>query len=314
MTMHAIFQTISSPNGLIQLQICAQHGGSISRFTYKDVPLMRAFDETLPAPSIAPDLWALNMSGFPLTPYSNRIGHGKLHFQDQVYDIKDPLICGDHPNHGDGLACAWAVTHHTDHELVLEIISKSNPYHYKATQTFVLDDTGLSLSIEITNLSDLTLPFGTGHHTYYPRNDQTILKFNAPDVWESNNMLPTQLVKATGKFDFSQGKILNDENLTPTGQGDDGSAYLDHCFQGWDQTAEIIWPDQKTKLRIGADQIFENFVVYIPSNQNFICAEPVTNITDGFNQMHKGAQNTGTVILAPKQSLVGKMIFSPVAL
>ncbi len=163
----------------------------------------------------------------------------------------------------------------------------------------------------MTNISGLTLPFGTGHHTYYPRNDQTILKFNAPQVWESENMLPTKLVDAEGKFYFANGKVLSPENLAPTGHGDDKTAYVDHCYQNWKQRAQITWPDRKLKLDIGADPIFENFVLYVPSNQNFFCAEPVTNITDGFNQKNNDNSNTGTIILEHKQSLSGKMTFKP---
>ncbi len=317
MNAHAIFQKISSPDGLIKLETCAKYGGSISQFTYNDMPVMRGYDAALPPPSIAPDLLALNMAGFPLTPYSNRIGHGKLHFEGQTYDITSPLVCGDHPNHGDGLGLAWNVSEHTAHKLVLDVISENNPpYQYKATQTFKLDNAGLTLEISMTNISGLTLPFGTGHHTYYPRNDQTILKFDAPKVWESENMLPSKLVDAHGKFYFADGKILSPENLAPAEHGDDKTAYIDHCYQNWNQKAEIIWQDRGIKLIIGADPIFENIVLYAPSNQNFICLEPVTNITDGFNQMDKYKknnvkENTGTIVLEHNESLKGKMTFKP---
>lgn len=305
------FQTLSSPDQSLSLTICAAIGGGITGFTYhkagKEIPLMRPYDADT-------DLSPLNFSNFALTPFSNRIGYGKLAFNGEVYDINTPFKSGDHPNHGDGWMLPWKIIEHSDHALTLEMTSESTPYKYTAQQVFTLNDDGLTIDIAITNHADIPLPYGTGHHAYFPKTDDTILTVNTLKVWESENMLPVRLVDAVDAFDFSKGKALHPHNLPSKAHGDSGAEYMDHCFQGWDQKATITWPSQGVGLNISADDIFKNFVIFIPSADNFFCAEPVTNITNGFNLMEQGVQNTGTIILNPDETLQARVSFTPFAL
>lgn len=296
--------------GNLSVHFCPEIGGSITRYdvTKEDglaVPLFRPFDESLP-------LDPLNFGSFPLTPFSNRIGHGKLSFEGKTYNV-GPAFGGEpHPNHGSGWQSAWTLEEKGDDFARLSIrVPKSDesPYDYEATQLFQLTESGLSITMTIKNTGEETLPFGTGHHPYFVRTSQTILKANLPKVWLSEGMIPNELVNVPDIWKFVDGKIF-DPNKLEARHGGDGSAYIDHCFAEWDRVAKITWPEAKTSLIITADPMFGHFVVFVPSKGDFFCAEPVSNSTDGFNLMAKRVNNTGTIVLKPQQSLKGTMHYN----
>lgn len=302
-------QLLSIRKGQLSLQFCPEVGGCITRFDAlingQVVPLFRPYDPSLP-------LDPLNFSSFPLTPFSNRIGYGKLDFDGKTYAV-GPAFGGEpHPNHGSGWQSAWQLDEMADDRAVLSIRvpkSEDSPYDYEATQILQLTDTGLSIQMIVKNTGAEALPYGTGHHPYFVRTPRTILKANLPKVWLSKDMVPTELVPTPDLWDFKAGKTF-DPQLLEAKHGGDGSAYIDHCFAEWNRVATITWPEyNNTTLRITADEMFSHFVVFVPSKGDFFCAEPVSNATDGFNLMAKGHKNTGTVVLAPQQTLTGTMNF-----
>ena len=307
--MTAHFISIASPDGALKVDFCPSVGGCLTAFYAerggKRVDLFRPYDPALP-------LSPLNFASFPLTPFSNRIGYGKLAFRGEVFDVGPPFGGEPHPNHGDGWTSAWAVKEHSAHKIVMTLKTKNTvhtPYVYEAEEVFMLENDALVADISVKNLSGRALPFGTGHHPYFVRTDQTIVQARLPKMWNSRNMVPTELVPVPEKWNFARGVTLAPVNLESAAHGGDGTAYIDHCFTGWDQYAEIIWPEYKTKLVMKADPVFKNFVIYVPSKQNFFCAEPVTNATDGFNLMDKGVTDTGTVVLDDRQTLSGRVRF-----
>lgn len=296
-------------NGL-RLEFCPQVGGGITKFEAlvngRQVPLFRPYDPNLP-------LDPLNFGSFPLTPFSNRIGFGKLAFDGKEYNV-GPAFGGEpHPNHGSGWQSEWVLDEQGDDFAKLSIkVPKSaeSPYDYEAVQTFQLTETGLSITMEIKNTGEETLPFGTGHHPYFVRTPKTSIQANIPKVWLSKEMVPTELVDVPEMWNFKNDKVLDPQKLEAK-HGGDGSAYIDHCFAEWDGTTIITWPEfENTKLAITADPMFENFVIFVPSKGDFFCAEPVTNATDGFNLMAKGHPKTGTVVLKPQETLKGTMHYN----
>jgi aldose 1-epimerase len=307
--MNDKFLTLHSADGKLSLDLCPSVGGCITAFRKhaggKTVDLMRAYDPKLP-------LDPLNFSSFPLTPFSNRIGYARLSFQGKTFEVGPPFGGEPHPNHGDGWHTAWTVAEESANRAVLTLKTQKrpdSPYVYEAKQTFTLEGGALTIDMEITNNGKEALPFGTGHHPYFNRTDQTILKAGLKGVWTSKNMVPDQLTPLPAKWDFNKGVALDPAKIGPAQHGGDGSAYIDHCFTGWSRKAEITWPEYDTKLRITADPVYGNFVIFVPSKGDFFCAEPVTNVTDGFNLMDKGVKDTGTVVLKPGETLSGRMRF-----
>jgi aldose 1-epimerase len=300
---------IQSPDGRLSLEYAPEAGGSIASFRLKraegDFDLFRPYDSALP-------LHPLNMASFPLTPYSNRIIDCRLSFEGETLRVGPKF--GAEPNqlHGDGWQLPWRVEEEGKYHVTLSLKTsrrEESPYVYEAKQTYRLDDGGLAIDMAVINRSGRRLPFGLGHHPYFLRNDKTTLKARMPKVWRSRGIVPEKLEEVPRKWDFSRGIALADAHFEPAEQGFAGTDLLDHCFQGWNGTAEITWPDEGLALVMQADPVFANFVLYIPHRKNFFCAEAVTNVIDGFNLMARGAPDTGTVILDEGGTLSGSTWF-----
>ncbi len=309
MTLKQGFMHIASPDGALMLELRPEAGGSIGRFQLRRAndafDLFRPYDAAQPASP-------LNMASFPLTPYSNRIINGRLAFQEKNYDIGPLHAPEPHQLHGDGWLLPWTIEEAGQHHAVLTLETKKStrtPYVYEARQAFTLENGRLDIDMEITNRSGFTLPFGLGHHPYFPRNDATTLKARLPKVWQSRRLVPEKLADSPPKWNFSAGVALADAHFHPPSEGFLGTDLLDHCFSGWDQMAEITWPDAGVRLTMKADPMFRNFVIYIPSGQKFFCAEPVTNVNDGFNLNERGVPDTGTIMLHDGETLKGRIWF-----
>lgn len=301
-------EVISIKSGNLALELYPAVGGSVASFQLQrgggTIDLFRPFDKSLP-------LDALNMASFPLTPYSNRIINCHLDFEGEILNVGPPFGTELHQLHGDGWKRAWQVSERGDNYAVLHLPAVENPhtpYFYEAEQVFELTPSRLTISMRLTNRGR-RLPFGLGHHPYFPRNDRTVLKAYLPEFWHSNAIVPQRLSVVPSEWDFSRGIEMADHNFAPARQGVKGLDLMDHCFHGWDQQAEITWPDKKLRVTMSADENFKDFVIYIPQHFPFFCAEAVTHVIDAFNLQGRGVQDTGTVILNEGESLSGKTWF-----
>ena len=306
--MSKFTKSIHSKSNNITLEVCPDVGGCISRFEIckngQAIQLMRPYDSAQPESP-------LYFGSFPLTPFSNRIGFCKLAFKDRVYHVGPPFGGEPHPNHGNGWMLPWQVTEHSGHHIRLELEARASadtPYSYKAYQTFTFEGETLVADIGLTNLGAEAMPFGFGHHPYFPRTPQTILQFEGDHVWLSEQMVPIEKIPVPEKWNFKDGKVFDPTKLEKA-HGGDGTAFIDHCFGGFTGTAKITWPETDTSLIFRADPVFGHFVLYVPSDQPFFCAEPVSNATDGFNLASRHVEGTGMIVLAPGSSTSGKVLF-----
>lgn len=311
-TIKPTFEKISSPDGKLHLEVCPELGGSITGFFTETsagrINFLRAYDRALPADP-------LNFSSFPMTPFASRLGYGKLSFQGEVLEVGPPFADEEHPNHGNGWHLPWHIKEKSENRIVLSLDAQKtdeSPYAYYAEQEFSLDNDGLHVTLSITNKSGRTLPYGTGMHLYFDRTDTTVLQSNVNGVWMSENMMPTELIELPEKWAFDKGVTLDPAILGPAENGADGSAFIDHAFSEWDGNAKVTWPEQGASLTVKADELFKNYIIYVPgNNETFFCAEPVTNTTDGFNLKDKGVEGTGTIELEDQEKLTGQLKLIP---
>lgn len=299
------FIGVSSPDGNLTVECAPQAGGSITAFRAGKADVFRPYDSALP-------LHPLNTASFPLTPYSNRIIDCRLQFEGDAFDVGPRWADEPHQLHGDGWLSPWQVREQTAHSVTLSLTTRKRPetpYVYEAVQTYRLDNAGLAIDMSVTNLSGRRLPFGLGHHPYFIRSDETVLRARLPTVWHSQNIVPRYSAPVPDQWDFSNGIKMSDAHFMPPRQGVRGDDLLDHCFAGWDQKAEIFWPDRDLKLLITADPVFNTFVIYIPCGKPFFCAEPVTHVNDAFNLMGRGVGDVRAAILDEGETLQGTMNF-----
>jgi aldose 1-epimerase len=217
-------------SGPLALELVPDTGGAIGRFDWSEegrtVPILRRAAGDHPK--------VLDMSCFPLIPFANRVRGGRFGFRGREVNLT-PNMAGDpSPLHGQGWLSAWDVVRAdaASAELAFKHWADEWPWDYQGRQAFVLDNSGLAVTLTCRNLSDRPMPCGLGMHPYFLCGPETRIATDVIEAWTvDENVLPVDKVPATGRYD------LSDRNVC--GQG------LDNGFGGWGGRATFsdpAWP------------------------------------------------------------------------
>ena len=281
---------MTEPTKIIRLQttdsevlLCPEIGGAVARFTWRGINILRR----------APDA-AINeklvrqMGSYPLVPYSNRIGQGKLIVGDQIFPLRANFPPGPHAIHGFGWQREWRVAKRGVDVVELQLQHAADvdwPFACEATQTVRLNANTLQLRLTVKNTDTRAMPSGLGFHPFFPLTPETHLQADWKGMWKMDaDSLPTTLVAVPPEADYSQ--------LRPAS----GWA-VDNCFTGWSRRAVLDYPTHR--MQIDASEACRQIVVFAPNDgRNFIALEPVTNINNAFALAAKGVAETGMRMLA----------------
>lgn len=288
-----------------RLSVCLlpDAGGGIVRFDWLgrglEVPLMRP---CVASPERSPGHYEPNrLACYPLLPWSNRIAHGGFFHAGHRIALALNREDDAYPIHGSGWQRRWAVRQHEDDIAVLELVeSAPGAYSYRAGMTYRLEDEMLRVDLRVTNTGVFSLPFGLGLHPFFPLHGGARLHAPANGVWLNDGFdpLPIRQEAVPAAWDFSASRPL------PEGG-------LNHAFTGWTGQATIEWPEQALRLCIEAEA--NNYVLYVPADEDFFCFEPVDH---PINAVHLpgGAVANGMTVLAPGESLERTFAFRAEAL
>ena len=261
--------------GIASFECCAVSGGNISIF--------RPWDPTGNSPTA--------LASFPLVPFVNRVRGGAFSFRGRRVTLERNMPPDPSPLHGQGWLNAWTVERlGDDHaELVYRHCADEWPWAYEARQTFELDEDGLSLVLDCTNLSGEPTPCGLGQHPYFLCSAQTRLDTAVETVWTiDEHVLPVEQVRATGRFGL--------EDRVVCGQG------LDHGFGGWSGRAIISDPGLPFRIAMSSpDARF--FQLYSPASGGLFVAEPVTHANAAMNAPEEEWETLGMRVLEPGESM-----------
>ena len=294
-------ELVTLRNGPLGLVLAPRVGGAIARFwsaaAGAPVELLR------PAPAAAlarGDPWA--MACFPLVPWSNRIRGGRFTFDGRAVTLRPNLHSSRHAIHGLGFETAWTLTHADSGSALLEQRHAPDawPWAYHARQRVELSPNGLRLALDVTNESATPMPVGMGWHPYFPRTPETTLTARVDGLWMTDaEIMPTVLV-APPPEQQDPARGLRVDRVP-----------LDNVFTGWDGHAVVSWPERRTGLALASGPSLGFLVVYTPPGQPFFCAEPVSHVTDAFNLAAAGRADTGTLIVAPGQTVHAALTLTP---
>jgi len=278
--------------GDYQFELCPEGGGCITALRYRGLDVMRpataAYWENFEPREAA---------SFPLTPYSNRIADGRFSYDGRDYQLPINMPPEPHAIHGDGWQVPWEVEREEPGRITLRHEPKDAAILYRGRQHFDLDENGLNAELEITNTGPHPLPFGFGHHPYFPRSEGLTLKADVDQVWLPDpRKLPRDKITLPEDWNFETPKRL-------------AALDLDHCFSGFGGEANMYWPETGIDLSIQSDLIFGHLVVFVPPGEDFVCVEPVSNVTNAIHQLNDGRNDTGLVILKPGETITGSMRF-----
>jgi aldose 1-epimerase len=287
---------ITLESGRLRLALLPERGASIASFHDGDFPLLR---ETPPDAIAARDV--REFSCFPLIPYSNRIRHAQFTFAGRAYALRHDQEDPRHAMHGTARFHPWRLVEHSASSATCDFSFPGHndewPFPYHAWQVFALEDDRLVIEIGMRNTHSHSAPAGLGLHPYFLRHGGVTLQFNASYVWEKDSEdIPIRSIPDAGKFNFIAGHAISASDL------------IDHAYGEWDQRAVLAWPAHNRRLRIEADSIFQDVVVYTPSGREDFAAEPVTHWPDALNP--NGDKNDANMaILPPGGTLRGRVAF-----
>ena len=287
---------VSLSSGDFSAAIAPACGGSLLYWRQKGADVMR------PAANDAVERKAADeTSMFPLVPYSNRIRGGYFIYWGIKRNVPRNHPVVEDPLHGEGWQRQWNVVRSSSDSAVLSFEHNGKngfPFAYEAEQTFTLKDNQLTVSMTLTNKGGIPMPCGLGWHPFFPKDDDTTVRFKNKNVWAHESAPPRERpIKTPPEWQFDKGLKISELEL-------------DTCFGGFDGKAELIWPSRNRKIDMTAYGDFGHVVVWTPAGEDFFCIEPVTNATDAFNLASRGVTGTGIKTLDPEDSLTETMMLA----
>lgn len=261
-------------------------GGAIGALRHAGVDVLR------PTPTGAVD--PLATACFPLVPYANRIAQGRFTFEGR--EIALPRNHGTHPHslHGVGWQRPWTVSA-TDAEsarlTLAHDTSDAWPWRFSAEQRIGLDAAGFAIELTLHNEDRRPMPAGLGFHPYFPASAATRLQARVEGAWLSDDtQLPTDRVAPDHFGDWASGDAVMRSTL------------VDHAHDGWDGTLRIDEGGRTIRMKTTGTR---GLHLYMPPDEAFFCAEPVTHLPDAVNR-----PGNGMAVLAPGETLtIGMRLF-----
>lgn len=296
-------------SGDTTLVVAPEVGGSIAAYfdVARDGSLPRVLHWLRPATRDALEARdPLRTASFPLLPYCNRIRDARFAFDGRTIDLAGDGNGYAHALHGHAWRRSWRVGARTETsvELHFEHVPDRDargdwPFRYRASQRIELLGDALRVTLDVQNLSDSAMPFGMGHHPYYPRPSNTVITAQVEAMWHADPaVLPTHLGPHAAVDALKNGMSAN-------------AFDLDNNFSGWAHSATIAWPDEKRSVTMTADAPFDHMVVFAPANDVQLCVEPVTNTTDCFNASEATREHAGFRVLQAGEAISAEISWQP---
>ena len=267
-------------------------GGTIVDALCNGAPLFRPYNGNGTGP-IDP----LKCASFPFVPFGNRVENNRFSYAGKAYSLEPNTDWDRHYLHGDGWLRDWTLASHSESDVTIELqygLSEETPYAYEARQSIRVEDGALHLGLGVCNTGDLTLPFGVGHHLFFPLTKRMTLEAEARRyVTEKDEYLPDRVTEIPAELDFSEPKLLP-------------RRWINNGFEGWNGRARINWPENGRSALIKADAVFSTYFLFHSDTtfepdfaDDYFCFEPMTHTANGHNRPDLG----GLVALLPNQAL-----------
>lgn len=274
-------------SGDLRAVVAPEIGGAIATLRWKDLDILR------PAPPEAlAEKRVRAMGCYPLVPYSNRIGHGRLRAGSRIYALRPNFAPEPHAIHGVGWQRAWRVAESTPSSAVLTLSQAPDadwPFRFTARQSFVLEGSRLTAGLEIRNEDDAAFPAGLGFHPFFPAPRGTRLRTRWEGWWVlDESKLPVSRGPVPPAADFSTERAIDGWRV-------------DNPFHGWGREATLTYATHATRL--AASEALDHAVAFAPGDgREFLALEPVSHTIDAFRLAADGVAGTGTRLLSPGES------------
>ena len=287
-------RTFTISSGALSARI-SPAGGVILDCFFEDSPLLRPYAADDSGP---PD--PLKAGNFPMLPFGNRVEENTFEYDGSEYHLSPNTDWDPHYLHGDGWLSPWRAAANTDESLTLRLGHDDDPnapYIYHAEQIISVGARSLRLRLSVTNRGERAMPFGLGHHLFFPLTPRTTLAARAESFWsEKHDYLPDERLPIPAELNFESPAKLPER-------------WINNGFEGWNGIAEIRWPEHRLAAKIRAAQPFDVYFLFRSDTDfdssfsgDFFCFEPMTHLANA-HRLPASAGRTGLARLEPGQSL-----------
>ncbi len=240
-------------------------GGAILEFSHHGQPIFRpsTYD------AVARDV--LMAACFPCVPYFGRLYNG-LTFNGQCWaqDLTHPAI--NMAAHGEGWITPWEIETQTTTSLTCAFHHKADikgrfPFPFKARQSFLLNDDGLTTTLSLSNSGTQTMPAGLALHPYFQRTETSEISFRASKYYSPPLAIEPSTVRAASTNDLPDMIGTGAFATLP-------KDHRDHTYLGFKGDVQIRTGGSAPEfiLRTSAPAVH----VYAPAGENYYCLEPIT--------------------------------------
>lgn len=288
--------------GGLEATVVPDAGGIVSRLCWRG-PDGRLHDVLRPSSGVEPSTASPNFFGsWAMLPFANRafgslVDDGESRFLVPENDPAGTI-------HGFGWQSAWEVLRYDRGHTALEHrrITGPDPYRYRARQEVELDEAGMTIRLLITNEAETALPFGIGHHPWFPCAADTRLAMRAEGA-----LIFGEAFRAIGQQAFSDGGPYA---AAPAFRSDAVTAW---SFLGWDRRARIETPSTGLAITLTASEGLNCPVVWAPAGADFLCVEPQSH---AIGAPSEPAARAAAPLrrLAPGETLEGWLRIAPEAI
>lgn len=270
--------------GQLRCELVPELGGCIAGLWLGDEPVLRS--------TAAAELTSARQSaGYPLVPFSNRIGHASLVWQGTQH----PQVRheGDDPHaiHGVGWQREWSVLDSDAASAMLACEHRPDaawPFAFDCSHTLRLGPGALEMTLALTNQSGQAAPAGLGWCPYFVKRAGGRIAFRAAARWDTGtDRLPNVRTPAQGLDAACEGLAL------------------DQCYDDWDGVARL----RDQRLHVTVRSGLTRLVVCTDPMRDEIAIEPVSHVANAVHLYAQGAPaaDLGLALLQPGETLVAQM-------
>ncbi|WP_183897880.1 aldose 1-epimerase [Rhizobium skierniewicense] len=279
-------ETVSIVSGPFSARLRPAWGGRMTHLTHAE------FGNILvPTKADVFEPWNWPKAGaYPLFPYHNRLYGACFTHAGVSHDVlPHPLLAGD-AMHGPAHRRPWRVARQANDQVTLLLDYEADaewPFAFEASQSFFLNDHGLTVELSITNRAGVPAPFALGWHPYFVAGLDRDVRTDA------------SLAYALDPFHVPTGNppLPRPEASLPAKSG-----YTQHLMN-W-STARFDL-DVGYQLVLGADPVFHHLAAH--RTEYYMCLEPVSMAAGTLCQPEHQRTNLGLTILQPGESLTGNI-------
>jgi aldose 1-epimerase len=148
---------------------------------------------------------------------------------------------------------------------------------------------GARLSMRIANRSSSPMPVGLGFHPYFGAHEAEL---HATTHWRHEAEIA---IEPTAEPPAHR-HVRETEGYT---------RYL----SGWNGRATLRYADGRT-LELKAGDTLNHVVVHCPAGAGYLCVEPVSHVSDGFNLAAQGLPGTGIAVIEPGSEIRASLVMA----